>query len=137
VTLLSSESVGCVSMESLIGTFAGLLHQYSPHSSQPLWGITTREHLFKHLTQSRSNLIGQSTYSIRIDGALQSLDSFLDLVREINSATKDESTRWEAMVWGSSALVLAVSRIRLRLRLVCLLAYVDSPAATVSAEIWT
>ena len=95
-------------MEAVIETFTRLLHQHSPQSLQLLWDITTREHLFKHLAQSDSFFKSQSTYSIRIDGALKSLNGFLDLVRVSNYAVADEG-HWEAMVWGSSALVLAVS----------------------------
>ncbi|KAI0400853.1 TPR-like protein [Xylaria palmicola] len=92
-------------MEALTETFTRLLHQYNPQS--PLWEITSREDLFKHLAQSKSNFIGQSTYSIRIDGALKSLDGFLKLVRASGGVARDENCRWEAMVWGSSALILA------------------------------
>lgn len=94
-------------MEALNDTFTRLLHQYNPQS--PLWGITSREDLFKHLAQSKSNFVGQSTYSIRIDGALKSLDGFMKLVRASSVAATYENCRLGAMVWGSSALILAVS----------------------------
>lgn len=71
-----------------------------------VWTIRNRETLFGHLKSLPISFRGRNTYSIRVDGALESLGGFVNLVKQARDIDS-EYPGWEAMIWGSFALVLA------------------------------
>lgn len=92
-------------MERAHETFQDLL-QRDPDVSGLVWTIRNRETLFSHLRSLPVTFRGRSTYSIRVDGALESLGGFVSLVKQARDID-NEYPRWESMIWGSFALVLA------------------------------
>ncbi|KAK8062353.1 hypothetical protein PG997_014450 [Apiospora hydei] len=70
--------------------------------------IISREHLFQYLTGYSNNTNSFNIYTTRIDGALECLSDFAELAKQcLDTAAGNRDPRWEAMIWGSSALILA------------------------------
>ena len=80
-----------------------------PNVQKALSSIDTRESLVEHLGQWPVNSNRRFQYNRRIDGALKCLDGFVELVVNVTESTVRDG---RAMIWGSSALILAVSSLQ-------------------------
>lgn len=105
-------SINTGRMDDVKATFQHLLRGDSD-ASDAIWAITTREGLFHHINTVENNINGNYTYSLRINGALRSLDGFMQLVRNIITTGEKQCSDWEAMIWGSCGLALAVGLLLL------------------------
>ncbi|KAJ3577502.1 hypothetical protein NPX13_g3068 [Xylaria arbuscula] len=73
-----------------------------------LLSINTREGLFHHINSLPNRSTWTMSYSVRVNGVLKSLDGFVELVRQSIQYEQDDFPDWPAMIWGSTAWILAV-----------------------------
>ncbi|KAI1357580.1 TPR-like protein [Xylaria arbuscula] len=72
-----------------------------------LLSINTREGLFHHINSLPNRSTWTMSYSVRVNGVLKSLDGFVELVRQSIQYEQDDFPDWPAMIWGSTAWILA------------------------------
>ncbi|CEI68080.1 unnamed protein product [Fusarium venenatum] len=93
-------------MENVRKEFDSLL-KHTPDTARSIWSINTSEAVYDHLNSINSKPNGRTTFSIRVDGIIETLDSFLYVVRETLDAILDKNQEYEPMIWGSTAQILA------------------------------
>ncbi|KAL6912574.1 hypothetical protein FSST1_010334 [Fusarium sambucinum] len=93
-------------MENIRKEFENLL-KHTPDTARSIWSINTSRAVYDHLNSINSTPNGRSTFSIRIDGIIETLDSFLHVVRETIDTILDKTQEYEPMIWGSTAHILA------------------------------
>ncbi|EKJ75860.1 hypothetical protein NXS19_008327 [Fusarium pseudograminearum] len=92
-------------MENVKKDFEGLLKN-TPDTARSIWSINTSKAVYEHL-KSINNQHGRIAFTTRIDGIIETLESFLHVVSETLSDVSDKTQEYEPMIWGSTALILA------------------------------
>lgn len=93
-------------MENVRKDFEGLLKN-TPDTARSIWSINTSKAVYEYL-KSINNQHGRIAFTTRIDGIIETLESFLHVVSETLSDVSDKNQEYEPMIWGSTALILAV-----------------------------